>query len=348
MTPRRFKPVLSAIVDASRFAGGAMPSRERSGLTICQVFPRSRDRKIRWWPKYSVRLSAGEKTSGSVHVERQIVPGYASVGSTFCSQPVARFCVPSPCRRRRSRAWMRVGREVAALAADVDRTEILLRDRLILGRRRRRGRSGILLRAVDAVRKRIVGCDVIELPGRLVVPRTPRLRAVHATRRRLDRCRESCGPDRPDRSRACGSRRRPARRESRRTSCRRRWSGRSRCPSRRRRRDFCGSTVMPLKYQPRVPNSRLACRRASRSRRASSRAIEAAVIADRCPPSRRRACGAAGEIANPMRPTFRGKPVRQAASRSRRRRSSGRVRCPGRCAADRRSTAGRRVCQSAA
>ena len=35
------------------------------------------------------------------------------------------------------------------------------------------GRAGILLRAVNEIRKAIVGADVVELAGRLVVPAAP-------------------------------------------------------------------------------------------------------------------------------------------------------------------------------
>ena len=47
------------------------------------------------------------------------------------------------------------------------------------------GRAGILLRAVDAIGKAVVGNDVVELAGRLVVPRTPGRAAVQGDQRAL-------------------------------------------------------------------------------------------------------------------------------------------------------------------
>src|SRR2546422_9698447 len=41
------------------------------------------------------------------------------------------------------------------------------------------GRAALLLPAADAIGKGVVGADVIELRGRLVVPGAPRLAAVH-------------------------------------------------------------------------------------------------------------------------------------------------------------------------
>ena len=128
------------------------------------------------------------------------------------------------------------GASVTVLTADVDRAKVLLRDRPVLALRRRASRgTGILLRAVGRVRKRVVGGDVIELRGRLVVPRAPRFRAVDASRSRLDRCRESCAIE------SVGSIQSvwivvaaSDRRGSLRRSCRRRSSDRSPYPSRRR------------------------------------------------------------------------------------------------------------------
>ena len=47
------------------------------------------------------------------------------------------------------------------------------------------GGAALLLAAIDPVGKTIVGDDVVELRGRLVVPGTPSLAAIHADSRAL-------------------------------------------------------------------------------------------------------------------------------------------------------------------
>src|SRR6185437_1855597 len=58
-------------------------------------------------------------------------------------------------------------------------------DLAVVAATRHPGRSALLLAAVDAIRKSVVGGDVEHLPGRLIVPRAPRLTAVHGDRRAL-------------------------------------------------------------------------------------------------------------------------------------------------------------------
>ena len=79
----------------------------------------------------------------------------------------------------------RVGRDVPVLAAHGDGPPVALAQVSVVGSRRRRGRSAVLLRAVDPVRKAIVGGDVVELRGRLVVPGAPGPASVHADHRAL-------------------------------------------------------------------------------------------------------------------------------------------------------------------
>ncbi len=80
----------------------------------------------------------------------------------------------------------RIGREVVALATGSRLTKIREADSIDrCGVTRHTGRTGILLRSIDPVWKLIVGGDVIELAGRLVVPGAPRFSAVHRDDRSL-------------------------------------------------------------------------------------------------------------------------------------------------------------------
>ena len=80
---------------------------------------------------------------------------------------------------------VRCGRDIAALAAGGDRAPVALLDLGMIAAREDHRRAAILLRAVEAVRKRSVGRNVIELARRLVEPRAPRLGAVDAHARAL-------------------------------------------------------------------------------------------------------------------------------------------------------------------
>src|SRR5260370_5385668 len=72
-----------------------------------------------------------------------------------------------------------VGLDVTVFAAGLDGTPVVRVQRRIQTPAGRGGGAAVLLRAVDPVRKTAVGDDVVELARGLVVPRTPRLAAVH-------------------------------------------------------------------------------------------------------------------------------------------------------------------------
>src|ERR1700681_1693484 len=78
----------------------------------------------------------------------------------------------------------RVGRGVAVFF-HARRMPVAKRDRAVVAARHHAGAAALLLAAVDAVRKTVVGDDVVELRRRLVVPRAPRRAAVHADDRAL-------------------------------------------------------------------------------------------------------------------------------------------------------------------
>src|SRR6185312_6807311 len=74
---------------------------------------------------------------------------------------------------------VRIGRDHPALAAGGDLVELLHGDAVAtVATAGQRHRTGILLCAVDPVRKLVVGADVIDLRGRLVQPAGPGLAAV--------------------------------------------------------------------------------------------------------------------------------------------------------------------------
>ena len=79
----------------------------------------------------------------------------------------------------------RIRRKVAVLVTGHDRSPIARFDTAMVAARDDRRRTAILLRAIQAIWKRIVGRDVIELPGRLIEPRRPRARTVDAHARAL-------------------------------------------------------------------------------------------------------------------------------------------------------------------
>ena len=70
-----------------------------------------------------------------------------------------------------------VGRDLAAFAAGGDLMEMRHGDAvdLAVAAARHRGRARILLRAVDPIGEAVVGRDMVELAGRLVVPAAPGL-----------------------------------------------------------------------------------------------------------------------------------------------------------------------------
>ena len=79
----------------------------------------------------------------------------------------------------------RIGRGVAGFAAGAQRLPVAHRDPGETAARWHADRAAVLLRAGHPVRKAIVGGDVIDLRGRLVVPRAPGRGAVHADDRAL-------------------------------------------------------------------------------------------------------------------------------------------------------------------
>src|SRR6202790_5180397 len=72
----------------------------------------------------------------------------------------------------------RVGRYVTVLVTCCDRAPVVKIQRAIISPAGRRNRATILLRAINPVRKSIVGAYVIHLSGWLVVPGTPGFAAV--------------------------------------------------------------------------------------------------------------------------------------------------------------------------
>ena len=78
----------------------------------------------------------------------------------------------------------RIGRDVTELESS-GRRPITISDLAVIAAAGDCGGSAILLRRVHVIGKMLVGADVIELPGRLVVPRAPAIAAVHADDRTL-------------------------------------------------------------------------------------------------------------------------------------------------------------------
>src|SRR2546422_3151002 len=72
-----------------------------------------------------------------------------------------------------------VGLDIAVFAAGLDGAPVVKAQGRIQTPAGRGGGTAVLLRAVDPVGKTVVGDDMVELAGGLVVPRTPRLAAVH-------------------------------------------------------------------------------------------------------------------------------------------------------------------------
>src|ERR1019366_3343529 len=73
----------------------------------------------------------------------------------------------------------RIGRDEGIFKA-ADGKPILREDFAVIAATENAGGPAVLLRRIDAIRECIVAGDVIELPGRLVVPGTPTLAAIHA------------------------------------------------------------------------------------------------------------------------------------------------------------------------
>ena len=78
----------------------------------------------------------------------------------------------------------RVGGDIAVLLGP-DGVPIAGRDLAVVAAAGDAGRAALLLAAVHPVRKPVIGDDVVELGGRLVVPATPRLAAVDRDDRAL-------------------------------------------------------------------------------------------------------------------------------------------------------------------
>src|ERR1700686_5759064 len=81
---------------------------------------------------------------------------------------------------------LRIGSEVVTLAPGGDLAEVRQVDSVDDVRPAwNAGSAQVLLRSIDPVRKSIVGADVVELTGRLIEPRAPRLAAVERQDRAL-------------------------------------------------------------------------------------------------------------------------------------------------------------------
>ena len=78
----------------------------------------------------------------------------------------------------------RIGRDVAVFFRG-DRMPVAESDLAVVAAARDADRAAFLLAAAQSIRKRVVGADVIELRGRLVVPRAPGLAAVDGDDRAL-------------------------------------------------------------------------------------------------------------------------------------------------------------------
>src|ERR1043166_5723532 len=79
----------------------------------------------------------------------------------------------------------RIGSRVARFATSAQTFPIAIRDFGMVAARRCANGAAVLLRAREPVRETKVRGDVINLRGRLVVPRTPRDRAVNRADRPL-------------------------------------------------------------------------------------------------------------------------------------------------------------------
>ncbi len=111
----------------------------------------------------------GENTSGSVQVPRH-ESGQGQRGIDIAHLLRAQIeLVDTPAKD--DVRIVRIGRDVVAFAAGRDLSELAHGDAVAeLPRLGRADRAGILLRAINPVRKAVVGADVINLRGRLVVP----------------------------------------------------------------------------------------------------------------------------------------------------------------------------------
>ena len=142
----------------------------------------------------------------------------------------------------------RIGRDVAALAA-AHFVPVLAGDDAVVGPAGDGDGGVVLLRAVDAVGPLVVGGDVIELRGGLVVLLGPGLAAVDgdgdAAVVAVDQALRIGGID-PQAVMIAVRRGQQVER-----SCRRHWSGTRRCSARRPCRPVLGSAKMWVKYQAR-------------------------------------------------------------------------------------------------
>src|ERR1700730_5356591 len=76
--------------------------------------------------------------------------------------------------------WIRgIGHDVAKLKSP-GRRPIAISDFAIIAAAGDGGGPAVLLRSVNVVRKMLISADVINLSGRLVVPRAPGFAAIHA------------------------------------------------------------------------------------------------------------------------------------------------------------------------
>ena len=120
--------------------------------------------------------SSGENSTGAVRSDAVVRPSRTGFGRDVLH--LAR----APVEARHLAAVddvgvERIGRDVAVLL-DADRVPIAKRDLPVVAAARDARRAALLLAAAHAIRKRVVGADVVELRRRLVVPAAPRLAAV--------------------------------------------------------------------------------------------------------------------------------------------------------------------------
>ena len=126
--------------------------------------------------------SAGEKISGAVRLKRYF-PVRRTTGETSCVWPVMHIEARDLAAVNQV-GMQRIGRDVSVFF-DADRMPVAKSDFATVAAAGGAGRAAFLLAAVDPVGKLVVGDDVIELRGRLVVPGAPGFAAVDGDGRAL-------------------------------------------------------------------------------------------------------------------------------------------------------------------
>ncbi len=160
-------------IGADRFpmhsAIARLEQKLRAQVERVRVLRRKRQRRIHGHAIVSI----------AAHVGRNV--GDLPVGTIDAHQPA-----PRPAGIDHVRI-QRIGNDVSKFIS-AHRVPIHERDFAVIAAAERTHRSAVLLRPVNPIRKAVVGRHVIDLAGRLVVPRAPRFARVQADGRALIAC----------------------------------------------------------------------------------------------------------------------------------------------------------------